>query len=125
MPAPEEAIEQIAAAGGVSVLAHPKQLKLGGKGGYRPTLRRMKEAGLDGLEVHHPTHDKNWRKQFTGLADELDLVVSGGSDFHGSAANPAASATLSDPAFVTGRFATLQSRRPATAEEHTEESADA
>lgn len=34
------------------------------------------------------------------------------SDFHGSAANPAASATLSDPAFVTGRFATLQSRRP-------------
>ncbi|MYV97206.1 phenylacetic acid degradation protein PaaN, partial [Streptomyces sp. SID3343] len=34
------------------------------------------------------------------------------SDFHGSAANPAASATLSDPSFVTGRFATLQSRRP-------------
>ncbi|MDV7223898.1 phenylacetic acid degradation protein PaaN, partial [Streptomyces prunicolor] len=42
------------------------------------------------------------------------------SDFHGSAANPAASATLSDPAFVTGRFATLQSRRPAPAEETTD-----
>jgi phenylacetic acid degradation protein paaN len=41
------------------------------------------------------------------------------SDFHGSAANPAASATLSDAAFVTGRFATLQSRRPAPAEEST------
>ncbi|MFE4632196.1 phenylacetic acid degradation protein PaaN [Streptomyces sp. NPDC056773] len=41
------------------------------------------------------------------------------SDFHGSAANPAASATLSDPAFVTGRFATLQSRRPAPAQEST------
>ncbi|MEU1184219.1 phenylacetic acid degradation protein PaaN [Streptomyces sp. NPDC005820] len=39
------------------------------------------------------------------------------SDFHGSAANPAACATLSDPAFVTGRFATLQSRRPVPAEE--------
>lgn len=39
------------------------------------------------------------------------------SDFHGSAANPAASATLSDPAFVTGRFATLQSRRPVASEE--------
>lgn len=47
------------------------------------------------------------------------------SDFHGSAANPAAGATLSDPAFATGRFTTLQSRRPATAQEHTEESADA
>ncbi|MFF8772163.1 phenylacetic acid degradation protein PaaN [Kitasatospora sp. NPDC015120] len=39
------------------------------------------------------------------------------SDFHGSAANPAAGATLSDPAFVSGRFAILQSRRPAPAEE--------
>jgi phenylacetic acid degradation protein paaN len=39
------------------------------------------------------------------------------SDFHGSAANPAASATLSDSAFVTGRFATLQSRRPVPSEE--------
>lgn len=47
------------------------------------------------------------------------------SAFHGSAANPAAGATLSDPAFGTGRFATLQPRRPATAEQHTEESADA
>ncbi|WP_255946894.1 phenylacetic acid degradation protein PaaN [Streptomyces odontomachi] len=37
------------------------------------------------------------------------------SDFHGSAANPAASATLSDAAFVTGRFAVLQSRRPVAA----------
>jgi phenylacetic acid degradation protein paaN len=33
------------------------------------------------------------------------------SDFHGSAANPAASASLTDPAFVTGRFSVLQSRR--------------
>ncbi|MEU5031776.1 phenylacetic acid degradation protein PaaN [Streptomyces sp. LZ34] len=39
------------------------------------------------------------------------------SDFHGSAANPAASATLSDAAFVTGRFAVLQSRRHAPAQE--------
>ena len=39
------------------------------------------------------------------------------SDFHGSSANPAASATLTDPAFVTTRFAILQTRRPAPAEE--------
>ncbi|MFB6549305.1 phenylacetic acid degradation protein PaaN [Streptomyces sp. NPDC056405] len=37
------------------------------------------------------------------------------ADFHGSAANPAAGATLTDPAFVTGRFDILQSRRPAAA----------
>ncbi|MFJ9909273.1 phenylacetic acid degradation protein PaaN [Streptomyces sp. NPDC101152] len=40
------------------------------------------------------------------------------SDFHGSSANPAANATLTDPAFVHGRFSVLQSRRPATAQEH-------
>ncbi|MFJ1808254.1 MULTISPECIES: phenylacetic acid degradation protein PaaN [unclassified Streptomyces] len=39
------------------------------------------------------------------------------SDFHGTAANPAANAALTDPAFVTGRFSVLQSRRHATAEE--------
>ncbi|PRY33104.1 phenylacetic acid degradation protein PaaN [Pseudosporangium ferrugineum] len=33
------------------------------------------------------------------------------SDLHGTPANPAATASLSDPAFVTGRFFTLQSRR--------------
>ncbi|MFG3138593.1 phenylacetic acid degradation protein PaaN [Streptomyces sp. NPDC048211] len=38
------------------------------------------------------------------------------ADFHGSAANPAATAALADAAFVTGRFDVLQSRRPGTAE---------
>ncbi|MDQ0992762.1 phenylacetic acid degradation protein PaaN [Streptomyces sp. V3I7] len=40
------------------------------------------------------------------------------ADFHGSAANPAASATLTDAAFVTGRFNILQCRRPATSQEN-------
>jgi phenylacetic acid degradation protein paaN len=39
------------------------------------------------------------------------------SDFHGCAANPAASAALTDPAFVSGRFSVLQSRRHVAAEE--------
>ncbi|WP_215451892.1 phenylacetic acid degradation protein PaaN [Streptomyces sp. ATCC 21386] len=39
------------------------------------------------------------------------------SDFHGTAANPAANAALTDPAFVTGRFSVVQSRRHAPAEE--------
>lgn len=40
------------------------------------------------------------------------------SDFHGTSANPAANAALTDPAFVTGRFSVVQSRRHAPAEEH-------
>ena len=39
------------------------------------------------------------------------------SDFHGTAANPGANATLTDPGFVTGRFAVLQSRRHVIEEE--------
>jgi hypothetical protein len=39
------------------------------------------------------------------------------SDFHGTAANPAANAALTDPAFVTGRFSVLQSRRHVPAKE--------
>ncbi|WP_329333760.1 phenylacetic acid degradation protein PaaN [Streptomyces sp. NBC_00663] len=39
------------------------------------------------------------------------------SDFHGTSANPAANATLTDPAFVHSRFSVLQSRRHATTEE--------
>ncbi|MFB7089169.1 phenylacetic acid degradation protein PaaN [Streptomyces sp. NPDC056296] len=41
------------------------------------------------------------------------------SDFHGTSANPAASAALTDPAFVTGRFTVLQSRRHLPAQEKT------
>ncbi|MET9850434.1 hypothetical protein [Streptomyces ossamyceticus] len=59
-----------------------------------------------------------------GAAPEKALLTGGvivsrsdaGTDFHGSAVDPAA-ATLSDPAFVTGRLATPRSRRPVPFEE--------
>ena len=44
----------------------------------------MKEAGLGGIEVNHPSQDATWRTLFAGLAGEYDLVETGGSDFHGS-----------------------------------------
>ncbi|MFI8284650.1 phenylacetic acid degradation protein PaaN [Streptomyces albidoflavus] len=66
-------------------------------------LERAREAALD-AGVH-------LAENFTGPVFVNQSAAF--SDFHGSAANPAASATLTDPAFVTGRFHTLQSRRPA------------
>ncbi len=85
MPAPEEAIRATVAAGGVCVLAHPKQLKLGGMGKYRDVVGRFRDAGLAGLEIDHPTHNEKDRERFHRLACDLDLVPSGGSDFHGAA----------------------------------------
>ena len=75
---PRQAIDLIDEAGGVSVFAHP------GVSEESPRLiREMVDEGLDGVEVHYPTHSASQKKQYMDLAEELDLVVSGGSDFHG------------------------------------------
>lgn len=85
MPSPEDAIRAVKAAGGFTVLAHPRSLKLGGRDRYRPVLRRFREAGMTGLEVDHPSQNPQQRRMFQELADEIGLIASGGSDFHGDA----------------------------------------
>lgn len=88
-----EAIQVLVEAGGVPVLAHP--------GAYNKVndveamIRRAQEIGLQGLEIAY-TYNKNrphyglapaemqtLLARFEALADELDLVKTGGSDFHG------------------------------------------
>jgi hypothetical protein len=44
---------------------------------------RLVAAGLDGLEVQHPSHTPNQRRRLRRLAAEYELVATGGSDFHG------------------------------------------
>ncbi len=85
MPDPEEAIRATVAAGGVAVLAHPRQMGLETERAYREVVARLAAAGLGGVEADHPSHDANWRQRFRALADELGLVATGGSDFHGRA----------------------------------------
>jgi predicted metal-dependent phosphoesterase TrpH len=84
VPDAHEAIAAATGAGGVTVLAHPRSLKMVNRRGYEMVLRDLKEAGLAGIEVHHPSHDEVRRTLFAGLAGALDLVPSGGSDFHGA-----------------------------------------
>ena len=84
VPTADEAIRCVVAAGGVAVLAHPRSLKLGSEQAYRDAFQRMCDAGLAGLEVDHPSQDDTLRAQFGALAEELGLVRSGGSDFHGA-----------------------------------------
>jgi predicted metal-dependent phosphoesterase TrpH len=79
---PARAVRLVAAAGGVSVLAHPR----GSARGWRTpdeVIEELAAAGLTGLEVHHPQHDEREREALTELAQRLGLVVSGGSDDHG------------------------------------------
>jgi predicted metal-dependent phosphoesterase TrpH len=78
-----EAIDLVAAAGGVSVLAHAFAYRRG------PTvtpevITDLAAAGLHGLEVDHPNHDPEARAELRGLAAELGLLITGSSDYHGT-----------------------------------------
>ncbi len=77
------AISMIAAAGGVSVIAHPR-----GRGEYRAlTFEYLKELtgyGLGGLEVDHPDHSPAERDELRSIAVRLGLLITGSSDYHGS-----------------------------------------
>lgn len=82
-----DVIAWIRNAGGVPVLAHPTWTRCQGEPLYR-LCASLKEAGLSGLEVFYSTHDRKQTSRYLELAKRLDLLVTGGSDFHG-AANPA------------------------------------
>lgn len=75
--APEEAVQLIHEAGGIAVLAHPSELSDG-------TLpeRLLRSVPFDGVEVYHPSADKKAQAKWLQLAQELQLLVGGGSDFH-------------------------------------------
>ena len=82
-----DVITWIRNAGGVPVLAHPTWTRCQGESLHR-LCACLKEAGLLGLEVFYSSHNRRQTSQYLDLAKQLDLLVTGGSDFHG-AANPA------------------------------------
>ncbi|MCP2316233.1 hypothetical protein APR12_001570 [Nocardia amikacinitolerans] len=77
------AVEMIAGAGGVSVLAHTRARKRGRLLAI-DDIRELANLGLGGLEVDHPDHSASDRAVLTGLADELGLLTTGSSDYHGA-----------------------------------------
>ena len=65
------------------MLAHPVRLSLP-RDTERVGLERLRDAGLSGLEVYHSEHSPQMQAYYRRLAEELDLIPTGGSDFHGS-----------------------------------------
>jgi predicted metal-dependent phosphoesterase TrpH len=82
LPEPTEAVAWIREAGGIAVLAHPTWVKESVEGLGR-LVERLKADGLGGLEVHYSTHSAKQTGEYLSLAKRLDLLVTGGSDFHG------------------------------------------
>jgi predicted metal-dependent phosphoesterase TrpH len=80
---PFEAIRLVKGAGGVTVFAHPAAVKRG-ETVPETVIAELATAGLDGIEVDHMDHDEATRVRLRGLADELGLLATGSSDYHGS-----------------------------------------
>jgi hypothetical protein len=78
-----QAIELINAAGGLPVLAHPCLLELETAEQLDELLREMTSMGLKGLEVYYPQHSPEQTRQYSDLARHHDLLMTGGTDFHG------------------------------------------
>ncbi|MCR5667010.1 MAG: PHP domain-containing protein [Eubacterium sp.] len=78
-----EAIKLIKQAGGVAILAHPGLYSYGDEQ-MRAALDLFKEAGLDGLEAIYSTYSSADERYFKELSKEYGLLISGGSDFHGT-----------------------------------------
>ena len=73
-----EVIDVVHGAGAVAILAHPGSSRISAE-----SIRELADLGLDGFEVRHPKHSSQQEAKLRALARELDLLPSGGSDFHG------------------------------------------
>ena len=73
-----EAIKLIQAAGGVAVLAHPYILH------HDAWIEEFAGYGLEGIEAYYPEHSQAMVNFYLDLAKKLNLLVTGGTDFHGS-----------------------------------------
>jgi predicted metal-dependent phosphoesterase TrpH len=82
---PAEAIQTILEAGGVPVLAHPSSLNLKTEGNLDRVVAGLKKVGLKGLEAYYPSHGPVRTALYERLAKRHGLLVTGGSDFHGTA----------------------------------------
>lgn len=75
---PFQAVAAIAAAGGISSLAHP------GSESHMPHLiEELSQYGLNGIEVYHRMNDESSEQKYLRLAEQLGLLITGGSDDHG------------------------------------------
>jgi predicted metal-dependent phosphoesterase TrpH len=76
-PTPADVLRIVHGAGGLVSLAHPGRTRID------EGIPAMRDAGLDAIEVFHCDHDPERIQKYASLARELDLLVTGGSDFHG------------------------------------------
>jgi len=80
---PKDTIQAIRDSGGVAVLAHPKQLKCNSDSDLEQVVHTLMDFGLEGIEAYHSDSDDRQIRAYLDLANQLNLFITGGSDFHG------------------------------------------
>lgn len=76
---PHEAVEAIYESGGIAVIAHPGDFEL-----IEELAKELMNYGLRGLEAYHRSHSPALIEFHCSLAEKLGLIVTGGTDFHGT-----------------------------------------
>lgn len=82
-PTPVDAIKTIRSAGGVAVIAHPFASRRG-QVLDASSFADLVAAGLNGIEVHHRDQNAEEQASLLAIARELNLVITGASDYHGT-----------------------------------------
>ena len=90
---PQDAVEIIYDAGGIPVIAHPHDID-----NSADLIKELMNYGLRGIEAYHRKHSPAMVEYFSSMAEELGLIVTGGSDFH--APNPNSGQILLGKHFV-------------------------
>ena len=80
---PESAINLIHRSGGKAFLAHLNQTKKTDEELYI-LLKHLKECGLDGIEGYYTEYTEDMNFRYRKMAEDIGLMLSGGSDFHGT-----------------------------------------
>ena len=74
---PQDAVEIIYDAGGIPVIAHPHDIDIA-----EELVKELMTHGLRGIEAYHRKHSPACVEYFSSMAENLGLIVTGGSDFH-------------------------------------------
>ena len=74
---PQDAVEIIYDAGGIPVIAHPHDIDIA-----ETLIKELMTHGLRGIEAYHRKHSPACVEYFSSMAENLGLIVTGGSDFH-------------------------------------------
>jgi predicted metal-dependent phosphoesterase TrpH len=81
-------IDAIHKAGGVAILAHPKKIEDKYNIDIEDFLPDLVEIGIDGIEIYNSLHYNEDSKRYKEIAIKYNLLISGGSDYHGPNVKP-------------------------------------